>query len=263
VGSTPSQVVTLLGGLAEACAAHGITLCGGHTEVTDAVTRPVVAGTMLGTFGTRGLLDKRNVTPGDALVLTKRIAVEGTALLAGEFAGELVQAGMPADEIARCVALRAQLGVLPEARIAADTPGVRAMHDVTEGGLASAVSELAAAGGCSIGVDLDVVPYYEETLRVCHLLGADPLGLIGSGSLLICCAPEQVGMLLASLTAAGIEALRIGTLLESGQGVQAWHGAADPQTAALRGAAPVPWPHFAVDEVARMLEGRTPAGSGG
>jgi hypothetical protein len=65
------------------------------------------------------------------------------------------------------------------------------------------------------------------------------------------------------LTAAGIEALRIGTLLESGQGVQAWHGAADPQTAALRGAAPVPWPHFAVDEVARMLEGRTPAGSGG
>jgi hydrogenase expression/formation protein HypE len=259
LGSTPAQVVSLLRGLAEACTAHGITLCGGHTEVTDAVTRPVVAGTMLGTFGARGLVDKRTMAPGDAIVLTKRIAVEGTALLAAELAHELGEAGMSAEELARCTALRELLSILPEAGIAAATPGVHAMHDVTEGGLASAVAELAVAAGISAGVDIDAIPFYEETARVCDILHADPLGLIGSGSLLICCAAAEVAALLESLHGAGIEAVRVGTLLEPGRDVLAWHGASDSRTAAARGAAAAEWPRFAVDEVARVLEGRSGA----
>jgi len=256
VGTTASEVVALLHGLAQACASHGITLCGGHTEITDAVTRSVVAGTMLGTFGERGLIDKRSMAPGDAIVLTKRIAVEGTALLAADLSRELLDAGMSAEELDRCVGLRSLLSVLTEARIAAETPGVHAMHDVTEGGFATAVAELALAGGCTVGIDRDAVPFYPETLRVCELLGADPLGLIGSGSLLICCAADRVDALLASLTAAGVEAARVGTLLEPGREVLAWHGASDPQAATARGAEPVEWPVFAVDEVARVLESR-------
>jgi hydrogenase expression/formation protein HypE len=254
LGSTPSQVVTLLSGLAEACAAHSITLCGGHTEITDAVTRPVVAGTMLGTFGERGLVDKRTVRTGDVVLLTKRIAVEGTALLAAELSVKLREAGMTDAELARCVALRDRLSVLEEARIAAETRGVRAMHDVTEGGLATAVAELAVAAGHSIGVDRDAVPYYEETLRVCDLLGADPLGLIGSGSLLICCAPDEAAGLLGRLAEAGVEATALGAVLDPGRDILAWHGAATPAAAEAGGHPPADWPTFAVDEVARVLE---------
>jgi hypothetical protein len=61
------------------------------------------------------------------------------------------------------------------------------MHDVTEGGIATALEELSAAGGCRLRVDLDRIPVFPETRTICRLLGVHPLGLIGSGSLLICC----------------------------------------------------------------------------
>jgi HAD superfamily hydrolase (TIGR01509 family) len=258
LGSTASQVITLLDGIGSECTANGVTLCGGHTEVTDAVTRVVVSGTMLGTFGERGLIDKRSMASGDAVVLSKRIAVEGTALLAAELADELRDMGMTDDQLAACLRLRELLGILVEARVAARSGGVHAMHDVTEGGLATAVLELASAGGHAVGVDVDAIPFYEETRRVCGLLGADPLGLIGSGSLLISCAPQEATGLLDALAAAGVEATRIGTVLDRGAGVRAWHGSSDPVSARERGCAEAAWPSFAVDEVARVLEVRHP-----
>jgi len=255
VGTTPSQVVTLLEGLAGACVDLGVTLCGGHTEVTGAVNRVVVSGTMLGTFGDRGLIDKRDMAAGDAIVLTKRIAVEGTALLAGECGARLREAGVTPDELSRAMELRKRLDVMAEARVAAGIPGVHAMHDVTEGGLATAVSELASAGEHSVGVDLDAVPVYDETRRLCELLHVDPLGLIGSGSLLISVAADRVGELLDGLERAGVEGTRIGTVLDGAGAPQvlAWRGCSTPAEAAPASCAPVVWPEFAVDEVARVL----------
>ena len=69
------------------------------------------------------------------------------------------------------------------------------MHDVTEGGLATALRELAAATGRGVLVHRERVPVSPETERVCALLGADPLGLIASGSLLICCDPAEAAAL--------------------------------------------------------------------
>ena len=131
---------------------------------------------------------------------------------------------------------------MPEARLAAGFAGVRAMHDVTEGGLATALVELSVACGREIAVDRSAVPVFAETARLCALLGADPLGLIGSGSLLICCDPDESGALLEALRAAGIEATEIGALGRPGAGVTA---RADGRPAA--------WPAFAVDEAARLL----------
>jgi len=260
VGTTASQVITLLEGLAQACLDLGVTLCGGHTEVTGAVNRVVVSGTMLGTFGDRGLIDKRDMEIGDAIVLTKRIAVEGTALLAGECGAGLREAGVTAEELSRALELRRRLDVMAEARVAAGVPGVHAMHDVTEGGLATAVAELAAAGEHSIGIDLDTVPVYDETRRICEALGVDPLGLIGSGSLLISVADDRVDELLGGLAQAGVEATRIGTALERTDApeVFAWHGCSAPSEAAAAKCASAPWPVFAVDEVARVLGSDAP-----
>jgi HAD superfamily hydrolase (TIGR01509 family) len=251
--ATPSEVLAAMEGLRCECAAQHIVLCGGHTEITDAVTRPVISGTMLGTAPVGGLVDLRSMRTGDALLLTKRLAVEGTALLAAEMGAELARRGLRQDELVACLALRERLSVVAEASLAAVHAGVNGMHDVTEGGLATAVLELAEASCHVIEVNVDAIPVYQETRRLCELLGVDPLGLIGSGSLLIACAEWQSEDLLAVLAMAGIEAARIGKVL----GPLAGRATAAPGDAvrATRDGESVDWPVFDVDEVARILSG--------
>jgi hydrogenase expression/formation protein HypE len=241
-GTTPSEAGALLDGLAAAAAAAGVTLAGGHTEVTDAVTRPVVSMTALGTVGRGELKDKRSARAGDRVLLTKALAMEGAALLADEL-GEILRArGMSPEELEACRALQARASILTEARVAREAAGVRAMHDVTEGGLATALRELAAATGRGVRVHRDRIPVSPETERICTLLGADPLGLIASGSLLVCCDPAEVAGVRAALQAAGVPAAEIGELTEECAGV-----------VALERDRPAPWPEFATDEAARLL----------
>ena len=94
------------------------------------------------------------------------------------------------------------MSIVPEARIAAGFAGVRAMHDITEGGLATALRELASACGHGIVVHANACRCSPETRRVCALLGADPLGLIASGSLLVCCDPAEAAAPVGALAAA-------------------------------------------------------------
>jgi hydrogenase maturation factor len=197
---------------------------------------------MLGTATRPGLRDKRGARRGDLLILTKALAVEGTALLAQELGDRLRALGMTPAELAACEALFARISIVPEARIAARYAGVRAMHDITEGGLATAVRELAEACGRGVTVRREAVAVYPETRRLCDLLGADPLGLLASGSLLVTCRPGEADDLLGDLRQAGIEAAVIGGLGGSGAGV-----------AALERGRPAPWPEFAADEAARLL----------
>ena len=241
-GTTPSQARALLDELAGAAAGAGLTLAGGHTEVTSAVARPVASLTALGTVTRAELKEKRSARAGDQVLLTKALALEGTALLADELGTRLGPLGMDADELAACRALAELTSVLPEARVARGFPGVRAMHDVTEGGLATALRELAAATGRGVRVHRERVPISPETARVCALLGADPLGLIASGSLLVCCDPADAGALARALEDAGVPATDIGELTDAGAGVTA-----------LAHGGPALWPEFATDEAARLL----------
>ncbi len=241
-GTSGAEALCLLGDIADAAGELGVTLVGGHTEVTDVVARPVVSGTMLGVVGRVALRDKRAARPGDRVVLTKAVAVEGTALLAAEFGDDLLAAGLDDEELARCRRFLEDISIVPEARAAARLDDVVAMHDVTEGGVATALEELAVACGCGVVVELDRVPVYPETRRVCAALGLDPLGLIGSGSLLIVCRPATVATLLAALEAEGVAATEIARLTRPEADVQA-----------LDGDRPVAWPRFATDEAARAL----------
>ena len=258
VGTTPSQALALLDEIAEAAAAQGVTIVGGHTEVTDAVTRPVVAATTIGVARRSDLREKRAVRAGDRILLTKGLAAEGTALLARELGESLRALGMSDTELSACRDLLERVSVVPEARIAAGFAGVRAMHDVTEGGLATALRELASAAGRDLVVHADRVPVLPEAARLCALLGADPLGLIGSGSLLICCDPAEAEALKARLDEAGIAAADIGELGGAHGGSHTAGGPSwspDATVTAFRDGRPVLWPEFAVDEAARILAG--------
>jgi hydrogenase maturation factor len=168
--------------------------------------------------------------------------VEGTAIIAAEFRNLLLEKGMTAAEIDACGQFKSMISILPEARIAWNVGGVSALHDVTEGGIATALAELSQAGGRGIRIRCDALPVYPQTHRMGELLGIDPLGLIGSGSLLICCRPNRADRLLSEMDKAGIMATDIGVVTKVGPGIDAQ----EKET-------PVVWPHFDVDEITRLF----------
>jgi hydrogenase expression/formation protein HypE len=241
-GVTPSEISQVIEELKFFCRKWDITLCGGHTEITDAVTRPVVTGMMAGTVTRSHLIDKRNMAPGDRVLLTKGVAVEGTAIIAREFGDRLKSLGMNDSEIDTGRRFLASISIITEARIAAESAATSAMHDVTEGGLATALEELCIAGGHRIKINMDTIPVYAQTGRICQLLDIDPLGLIGSGSLLICCREAGCQDLMAAIARAGIDITCIGEVLQPGRGI-----------IAEKDTQPVPWPQFETDEITRLF----------
>jgi hydrogenase maturation factor len=245
-GTTAHQVRQAMIELRETARRHGLLLCGGHTEISDAVNRPVIVAQVAGTVPRDRLIDKRNMKPGDRLILTKGIAIEGTCVLARAFPDRLQELGASSSEIENCrnFLVTPGISILKEAQIAAQSGHVSAMHDVTEGGLATALEELSAAGNHRIRVWPNRIPIFQETLRICRLLDIHPLGLIGSGSLLITCDSFYSETLIDSLRQAGIDATCIGEVLESGDGIEAIND---------QDGNGIVWPRFEVDEIARCF----------
>jgi hydrogenase expression/formation protein HypE len=243
LGTTPVEIRQVMEELSDVCHRWGITLCGGHTEITDAVTRPVASGMLVGTVEESRLIRKQNIKPDDQVILTKSISVEGTAIIAQTFFKQLKELGMETNEIKRCRELLSHISILEEARIAAKSPGVHAMHDVTEGGLVTAIEEFSKAGSHGIKIDMEKIPVYKRTEHVCRLLNLNPLGLIGSGSLLIICDPAHTQKLMSQIENAGIQATCIGKVLGKGSSV-----------IALEKGQQIPWPEFEVDEITRLYE---------
>ena len=242
-GSTVLEIREIVEGLRQACLQFGISLCGGHAEITDAVSRPVVAGHIVGTTTRQQLIQKHHMSQGDLIFLTKGLAIEGTCIIARECADQLVKLGMKREEIDRCRRFLTEPGIsiLEEAGLAASAGGVSAMHDVTEGGIRTALGELGAAGRHRLRVRLERIPVLPETRKVCRLLQLSPWGLIGSGSLLLTCRPDASDRLIHQLGQNGITATCIGEVLETGSGIQA-----------LEHGREVAWPPFEVDEIARL-----------
>jgi hydrogenase maturation factor len=228
-----------------ACGALGVTLVGGHTEVTHGLERPIVAGAMLAEAPAGRIVRKADVRPGDHLVLTKGIAIEGTALLARDAAEQLRRRGVARATVERARGLldRPGISVVREALLACDTVPVHAMHDPTEGGLATALHELAAASGLGVEVKAEAVTVLPETAEVCRALELDPLGLLASGALLIAVAEEDCGRVRDALSEARIPVACLGRLAAGSK------GAIIDERGERRGI-----PHFPRDELARFLE---------
>jgi hydrogenase maturation factor len=247
--TTPELVRQIVHGLRSACASLGISLVGGHTEIATGLDHPIVAGMMVGTVEPGLVIQPDRAQPGDALLLARGIAIEGTAILARECAGQLANR-FDAPFLDRCREFLYDPGisVVQAARILHQHLGnhLRALHDPTEGGLATGLHELAVATGLGVSVDLQAIPIYEETQALCHALALDPLGLIASGALLAVVAPDAAVEAVHLLHDEGIPAAVIGRL------------EADRARRELRTpSGPVPLPDFEVDELARLFaEGR-------
>lgn len=209
--TTPALVDTLIGQLAEACRAEGVSLIGGHTEVTAGLPRPILIGTALGEVPRAALITPAGARPGDRVLLTKGVPIEATALLAREFPDRLAGALSAAEiETARAYLHNPGLSIRRDAQLATAAGRVTAMHDPTEGGLAAALWELAEASGCALDVDLAAVPVPALAARVCAAFGIDPLAAIASGALLLTAAAEDAPAIVSALKAAHIQCAAIG-----------------------------------------------------
>jgi hydrogenase expression/formation protein HypE len=200
--ASEDRVRELLAQVKETCEKVGAALIGGHTEVTPGLPHSMVVGTMLGKVEGRALTTG-GLNDGDAVGMTRHAGLEGTSILLAEHGDRLHTIhGSSFSSINDDLASGKWLLVAREALQAASCDGVSALHDVTEGGVGEALYEMAVASGLHIEVDRESIPLLPETSIICSDLGLDPLGLIGSGSILVGCEPaskDEVGKVFESL----------------------------------------------------------------
>lgn len=218
--SSAELVRATFNSLVEACAAIGIALIGGHTEVTQGVDRPIAVGAMVGEVRRSELVTPRGARPGDVLLLTKFVPLEAVAILCQEFPDRL-RPLLDTGELERGAAFHRYPGisVLPDAQIATTAGRVSAMHDPTEGGLAAAVWELADASDRRLVIDEAAVPVSPLAQRVCGEFAIDPLAAISSGALLLTVPEPDHVQVCQALQEQGIPCTTIGRVEAGPPGV--------------------------------------------
>ncbi len=229
--------------IATTCKQLDVALAGGHTEITHGFDRPIVVGFMLGEVPAHELVRPDGAQPGDVLLLTKGVAVEGTAIIARERGDDLNGIDPALVERSRAFLYEPGISVVQDAAVATAAGEVHAMHDPTEGGLATGLWELAKAGQVGLKVQEAAIPIFDETHALCQALDLDPLGLIASGALLLAVAPGDAAAIVGALEDADILAARIGDVVEHE------HGCVLHSDGHSR-----PLPTFERDEIARLFE---------
>jgi hydrogenase expression/formation protein HypE len=241
--TTEASVEQLFSDLKIACDAHRISILGGHTEITLGIDRPLLIGTMLGVVGPHGVLEPGNAKEGNDLFLTRWAGIEGTALLARELSEPLTAAiGAHAVRAAAKLLRTPGISVVSDAMALRPVPGLTAMHDPTEGGVATAIHELAEASGLGAEVFTESIPLLPETRAIADHFDLDPFGMLSSGALLIAVDRRHHQDVLAIARQSSIPIAHIGRLAAPSNGV-----------IELNDAVRCPLPRYDRDEVTRVL----------
>ena len=210
VGSHESDLRDIMQDIGALTEQYNVEILGGHTEVSDSVNRPLISVTGVGKANREDLIATAGLEPGDELVVTKWIGLEGSAILASEKEEEL-KAALPPDIVDQAKEFSELMNVLPESEIAREV-GISSMHDVTEGGIFGAMWEMAVASGVGLEVDIRKIPIRQETIEICEHFDINPYMLISSGSMLI--GTKHGNLLVDMLESAGIHAAVIGYVIE-------------------------------------------------
>ncbi len=228
----------------EACQQMDVLWVGGHTEVSPTVNTVLVAGQMIGEVAPEHLCRSSDAQVEDALLLVKSAAIEATAIIAAEKAQEVEAVhGEAMMKTSQDFLLNPGISVVREAALARDFP-VHAMHDPTEGGVATGIREICIASNCGALVEASGITVRPETVALCSQFGLNPLGAISSGALLLTLPPQAASDLVHAYARAGIQATVIGRILpaEAGLKLQDVNGEV------------VPLPEFATDEITKLYK---------
>ncbi len=213
-GTSEKTLARIMTGIDQASRSLGITVAGGHTEVTRGLARPLIAGFMIGEILGR-VLSSANMRIGDCILMTKTAGIEGTAILASEYSGRLKR--IKRETIRKAQSFAKQISIVEEASIS-KIAGVHALHDPTEGGVLNGLWELAEASGLGIEVWADRIPLATETSKICSELGLDPLKLMSSGCLLAAVAPDSLGRVMKALRSQGVMVSEVGEVRPRAKG---------------------------------------------
>ncbi|MBQ9034119.1 MAG: hypothetical protein IJ107_05550 [Lachnospiraceae bacterium] len=206
-GTQEKRLREIMDGICKVCRAENLVIEGGHTEVTAAVTRPVVIGTCTGTAMERG---KGNIiSPGAGIVMTKWAGMEAGSILACE--KEELRNVYPETILMRLRKLREYLSVRPEAQICA-REGADCLVDLSEGGIYAALWRLSVKTRRGLRVDMAAIPLLQETIELANYYDIDPYKMRSAGSLLAVTADADA--LVEALEGSGIPAVKIGELTE-------------------------------------------------
>lgn len=190
-GTTEAELKAIWKEIVEQLKKYHIQSIGGHIEVTEAVSRPVLTGQVIGEPVGDHLLNIADSQPGDQILLWERIAIEGTALIARE-KSEQLKKYFSRSQITEMQQLLFSPGICvwPFVKKLLPQPGLVGMHDPTEGGVATALHEIADAADCGIVVHAEKLSFLANTLELGKILHFNPLGLLASGCLLSVCKTE-------------------------------------------------------------------------
>jgi len=241
--TTLRDVERLFAEIEEACRRLGVLWVGGHTEVSPAVTAPLVVGQMIGEVSPEHLCRSGAAREGDTLVLVKPAAIEATAIIAAEKSSEVEAAhGVETAQRCRDFLFEPGLTIVREATLARGFR-VHAMHDPTEGGVVNGIREICAASRCGVLVHEAAIEILPETAALCRQFGLNPLGAISSGALLLTLPADAAPALIRHYAKHGVRATAIGEILESAAGL------------ILRrlDASLEPLPDFPVDEITKLF----------
>ena len=217
-GTLDEELERIADDVAQAAWQAGIDVLGGHTEFTDAVTRPLISATILAKAPQGRLVDAGHMQVGDGLYMTKWAALEGSFILATDDEKK-VRTLLTAQEYDQVLGWGEALSIVPEAS-AAWQAGAHAMHDATEGGVLGAAWEMAQASRCGLDMQSAAIALRPESIKIAAGFGMDPLRLMASGCLLIALPDQNAGALQKQLDDRGIALSRIGTAVPAAQGVR-------------------------------------------
>lgn len=215
-GTTESELYEIMNQADRASSESNVAIVGGHTEITNAVTRTVLSTTAIGKAKKSKVMSMLNAQNGDYIIMTKTAGLEGTSIIAKEREQELKDSVDP-DVIQRAKDMIKEISVLKEGKIASDI-GASRMHDATEGGVLGALWEMAESSGLGIEVYGDKIPVAEETKIICDYLKINPLRLISSGCLLIATSDKKT--IINELKKEGIKATVVGRMIKKGRYVK-------------------------------------------
>jgi len=196
----------------------GVSIIGGHTGYSSALSRPLVAVTALGTLSDRKAVLSSGAKPGDHILVTKGIALEGTAILASDFSKTALELGLTESDLEEAKELFNQISVIPEAVILGEN-GASAMHDVTRGGILETLLEISRLSSVGMDIDYEKIPIPDIANRFSKAFQFDPLKMISSGTLVATVSPSDLEQAKDAMNDAGILFADIGIVVE-GIGVQ-------------------------------------------
>lgn len=214
-GTTAEEIDLIMRQAGEEAAKLNVEIIGGHTEITSAVNKVIVSSTAIGREMKSKVIHTKGAKPGDSLVMTKNLGLEGTAIIAYDWEEKLKNA-LGKEMVEKAQAMLNDISVVTEGVIAGKI-GVTSMHDITEGGLLGAVWEMCEASQTGVKIHKDKVKITPETERICAFFQIDPFRLISSGCMLMTVSKEKEKALLKALQENGVESSVIGEITEAGR----------------------------------------------